>query len=76
MYEAFFFNSRILLRCLLPLPDSKMEMGITRPSRLCCSSSSSDSVSGSDVEDKELEEGEALVSPRVEYVSEDCEDEV
>ena len=52
-----------------------MEAGITRPSRLCCSSSS-DSVSGSDVEDKELEEGEALVNPSVEYVSEDCEDEV
>jgi len=75
MYEAFFFNSRILLRCLPPLPDSKMETGITRPSRLC-RSSSSDSVSGSDVEDKELEEGEALVNPSVEYVSEDWEDEV
>jgi len=53
-----------------------MATGITRPSRSFCSSSPSDSVSGSDVEVTELEEGEASANPSVEYVSDDCEDEV
>jgi hypothetical protein len=33
-------------------------------------------VSGSDTEEVELDEGEALAKPRVEYASEDCEEEV
>lgn len=70
---ACFLISRILLSWRALCPDSNRAVGRTRPSS--SSSSSSVSVSGSDADDVEFDEDDASAKPRVEYASEDWDED-
>ena len=73
---AFFLSSSIFLSCLPLWPDSNTG-GIMSPSSSPSSSSSpSLSLLGREVEVAEFDDGEASARPRLEYVSDDCEEDV